>query len=57
MSNAELWLQSIYMDVGLSNDEKLCLFSEYAKQFKKDKSPEKEKAIQKTMKMIDNRNN
>lgn len=57
MSDSELWLKSIYMDVGLSDDEKLYLFSEYAKQFKKDQGSKKDKAIQKTTKMIDNRNN
>lgn len=57
MSDSELWLKSIYMDVGLSDDEKLYLFSEYAKQFKKDQGSKKDKVIQKTTKMINNRNN
>lgn len=53
MSDAELWLLEIEMNVGLSPDEKKQLYKDYVKDFKQDKS--KGKAIQKTLNLIQKR--
>lgn len=54
MSDAELWLQSIYMDAGLSLEEKKELFSGYTKDFMRNKQLKKSKTLEKTIKMTSN---
>lgn len=51
MSEAELWLQSIYMDAGLSLEEKKELFSGYTNDFMVKKPIKKSKILEKTIRM------
>lgn len=55
MNEAELWLTTIQMDIGLTEKEKKELFMDYVKDFQNTKETIKPKAIQKTLKMIEKR--
>jgi len=57
MNDAELWLEDIRMNVGLTDEEKRQLYMDYVKEFMCDENKVKVKAPQKTLKMIKDRDN
>lgn len=54
MSETELWLRDLELTTGLSYKDRAHLFPDYTKDFMNEKENAKPKAIQKTLKMVNN---